>query len=606
MNRLIKETNFVDKNNNQIFDAGEGVSQFDYTLDAQGRKLSAVEKFWMDINDDDVLDEIFNNVRWSYDNAGRLIYEEFDHYDDEYDQTSEWLYDLVGNRLQQTVNGKYTLYDYDANDRLLTEIAGEKKTVYGYDHTQQTSKIVSENGEIVSTTTYEYDVQGRMSVVTIITGNRTEITKYEYGTDGIRVSAEHEIYVDGELQSKTRTEYLNDPKSLTGYSQVLRQTEYDAEGNVIKTISYVIGHQRISQTIEINGEKTEYYFTFDGHGSTRVLLDLAGAVIQLYSFDAYGNALGFNTSEALTEFLYSGEQFDSKIGQQYLRQRYYDPTTGRFNRLDPFFGNITDPQSLHKYLYAHDDSVNGIDPSGEYFTPIVLLVSSLIFGTAMYMGGVGMLLSPPVLLTAGSTFLVVNLLFFLGANFNLLMFAPLRSEIKGLEFLTNYDVANMDNHSIHKDEVRDMLAVLFNVSSNTPPPINWIWNIWRQAISDIYYWTQGDTGPDINQVCGVWVDKVVDEYRIRLGREGYTDVVAKFAEMGITFRKVYWQSIGNNQHVSLCIRLTNKDGKIEEWQLDDGWEFHFVGSPYLRNTTNDPKFINSEQISVEAKQPDNK
>jgi RHS repeat-associated protein len=62
--------------------------------------------------------------------------------------------------------------------------------------------------------------------------------------------------------------------------------------------------------------------------------------------------------------LYSGEQFDSKIGQQYLRQRYYNPATGRFNRLDPFFGNLNDPLSLHKYLYTHADPVNGIDPSG--------------------------------------------------------------------------------------------------------------------------------------------------------------------------------------------------------------------------------------------------
>ncbi|MDR2117203.1 MAG: hypothetical protein LBP87_12565, partial [Planctomycetaceae bacterium] len=74
--------------------------------------------------------------------------------------------------------------------------------------------------------------------------------------------------------------------------------------------------------------------------------------------------MGFDPSVALTEFQYSGEQFDSKIGQQYLRQQYYDPTTGRFNRLDPFFGNLNDPLSLHKYLYTHADPVNGIDPSG--------------------------------------------------------------------------------------------------------------------------------------------------------------------------------------------------------------------------------------------------
>jgi RHS repeat-associated protein len=98
------------------------------------------------------------------------------------------------------------------------------------------------------------------------------------------------------------------------------------------------------------------------------LIDFVGAIVELYAFDAYGNAIGFDPSVALTEFLYSGEQFDSKIGQQYLRARYYDPATGRFNRLDPFFGNLNDPQTFHKYLYTHADPVNGIDQSGMMMT----------------------------------------------------------------------------------------------------------------------------------------------------------------------------------------------------------------------------------------------
>jgi RHS repeat-associated protein len=178
----------------------------------------------------------------------------------------------------------------------------------------------------------------------------------------------HEIDAngDGTFETSKLTEYLNDPLNITGYSQVLKQTETNNETGEITITSYVIGHQRISQTVEKNGESSEYYFTFDGHGSTRVLTDLAGAVVQLYAFDAFGNALGFDPSTALTEFLYSGEQFDAKIGQQYLRQRYYDPSSGRFNRLDPFFGNMSDPLSLHKYLYTHADPVNGIDPSVQF------------------------------------------------------------------------------------------------------------------------------------------------------------------------------------------------------------------------------------------------
>ncbi len=44
--------------------------------------------------------------------------------------------------------------------------------------------------------------------------------------------------------------------------------------------------------------------------------------------------------------------------------RYYNPLTGRFVSMDPENGIITDPRTLHKYLYAGGDPVNGFDPTG--------------------------------------------------------------------------------------------------------------------------------------------------------------------------------------------------------------------------------------------------
>jgi len=392
-------------------DSGEGISQFDYLLDAQGRKIQANEKFWIDSQVKQ------NKVDWTYDNAGRLVREKFDHYDDAFDQTLEFAYDLVGNRLSQTVDkgndgviDQVFAYHYDANDRLLEEFFDgqndgtfEKVTNYGYDHTQQTSKSVSENGTLVSDTTFEYDLQGRMVVVTVVSYDefetviRQERTTYKYGADGIRVSALHEIDADGDgvYESKKLTEYLNDSKSLTGYSQVLRQTDYDESGAVIQSITYIIGLQRIKQIVTDNqGVTQEYYFTFDGHGSTRVLTDALGAIVQyagmgqVFHYDAYGNALGFVMANALTEFLYSGEQFDAKIGQQYLRARYYDSATGRFNRLDPFFGNLSDPQSLHNYLYCHADPVSMVDPTGKVGVAVIVAALSLGFGIATTIGQV--------------------------------------------------------------------------------------------------------------------------------------------------------------------------------------------------------------------------
>ena len=54
----------------------------------------------------------------------------------------------------------------------------------------------------------------------------------------------------------------------------------------------------------------------------------------------------------------------------YLRSRYYMPTTGRFASIDPFGGQANQPQSLHKYLYAHANPVMGTDPLGLFFTYI--------------------------------------------------------------------------------------------------------------------------------------------------------------------------------------------------------------------------------------------
>jgi len=61
---------------------------------------------------------------------------------------------------------------------------------------------------------------------------------------------------------------------------------------------------------------------------------------------------------------YRGEQYDADLGLYYLRARYYNPNTGRFMSRDPEDGHSWDPASLHKYLYANGDPVNGIDPQG--------------------------------------------------------------------------------------------------------------------------------------------------------------------------------------------------------------------------------------------------
>ena len=51
-----------------------------------------------------------------------------------------------------------------------------------------------------------------------------------------------------------------------------------------------------------------------------------------------------------------------------MRSRYYDPSTGRFTQRDKYLGNYTDPLSLNRYTYGHNNPIKYIDPSGYVVT----------------------------------------------------------------------------------------------------------------------------------------------------------------------------------------------------------------------------------------------
>jgi len=100
-------------------------------------------------------------------------------------------------------------------------------------------------------------------------------------------------------------------------------------------------------------------------GSVRQLTNTAGAVTNTYEYDAFGNQIT-HTGTTPNNYLYQGEEWDSDPGLYYLRARYMNPLTGRFVSMDPENGIVTDPKTLHKYIYADGDPVNLKDPTGRY------------------------------------------------------------------------------------------------------------------------------------------------------------------------------------------------------------------------------------------------
>jgi RHS repeat-associated protein len=241
--------------------------------------------------------------------------------------------DDVGNRLARTstlpgVNT--TANGFDANDRLNTDF---------YDA----------NGNTIGSTlgTDAYDFEDRL-----ISRNNGQVV-IVYDGDGNRVR---------KTVAGVTTLFLVDDQNPTGYAQVVEElTSTGGPAQVFRV--YVYGNDLISQDQFDGASWTATFYGYDGHGSVRYLTDITGSVTDAYDYDAFGDLIAVegNTPNL---YLYTGEQFDEDLDLYYNRARYLDTDSGRFWTMDTFRGRLTDPVSLHKYVYASVDPVNGIDPTG--------------------------------------------------------------------------------------------------------------------------------------------------------------------------------------------------------------------------------------------------
>ena len=72
---------------------------------------------------------------------------------------------------------------------------------------------------------------------------------------------------------------------------------------------------------------------------------------------------GSNTVNSTTTIGFRANLFLNVI-RQIHSARYYNTMTGRFVSMDPENGIVTDPKTLHKFIYAAGDPVNLADPTG--------------------------------------------------------------------------------------------------------------------------------------------------------------------------------------------------------------------------------------------------
>lgn len=312
------------------------LSRFDYTYDADGRRTS--------------MTTLEGTTEYVYDAGGQLLLVALPN-----GRIVRYSYDAAGNRTEVTDNGATTGYTVNEMNQYLA--------------VGSTSQSFDPDGNLVSSfgpdgaRSYTYDADGQL--VSAITPQGT--WNYEYDVFGNRIATIH---------NGLRTEYLIDPGGLSSVF-----AEYDGSGAVRAHFAHGLG---LVSRVDTAGPAA--YFQYDANGNTAQLTGSGGAILNTYSYLPFGEPL--SAIEAVANpFTFVGQLgvMREENGLDYMRNRWYDPTQGRFTQQDP----IGLAGGANLYAYVGNSPLTFTDPTG-LVDPISggLLIEGMFVANPSGMGAV--------------------------------------------------------------------------------------------------------------------------------------------------------------------------------------------------------------------------
>jgi RHS repeat-associated protein len=336
-NLILKETLPNGISTSYVYDGDLNISEVSH-VDGEGALLTKYQYSYDAKGNCNTLKEIRPNhtilTTYRYDSLDRLVYRESD------DGTFErYTYDPIGNRLSKETHEESIHYVYDHHNRLIQE--GEID--YSYDSFGNLTQKKSPSFQI----RYSYDPTGKL--ISFEEGSQS--VKFEYDGLGQRISKT--------VNGKT-TYFINDP--IAPLSRVLM--EVNSEGEVKK---YIYGLSRFA----VEEERAHSYFLYSHPGkSISHLIDEQGKVHPL-KYDSFGIS---SDHPPQLSYGFNGEEKDCETGLIFLRQRYYDPSMGRFISPDFLIGDLTNPQTLNPYIFVLNNPISYIDPNGLSATKVPLTI----------------------------------------------------------------------------------------------------------------------------------------------------------------------------------------------------------------------------------------
>jgi RHS repeat-associated protein len=240
----------------------------------------------------------------------------------------EFAYDRYGNRLSQTPTGGTASIPLN---QILIDPTTNHIISGGYSY--------DDAGNTIGDGLFRYVINGanQMTSVTPV-GSSTATATFSYDATGLRVVKNNTIYI------------------YSGRS-VIAEYASGAAANLPTTEHIYRGALRLA-TIS-SGAITYHYAD---HLSVRADADSTGHVVRNYGSYPFGETW-YETGNA-DKWKFTNYENDSESGLNYAGARFHSPRTGRFITLDPLSGRRSNPQSLNRYAYVHNDPINSIDPTG--------------------------------------------------------------------------------------------------------------------------------------------------------------------------------------------------------------------------------------------------
>ena len=326
----------------------------------------------------------------------------------------KYAYDALGNitRISQSTGHFYPLvaYEYDAQNQLT------KETYYNGNGTSA--------GNITRTISYTYDTAGNILSETRTEDGETTTKTYGYGDSEW---ADLLTEVDGQAitydASGNPTSYFGRTMTWTNgrqlktstthaFGAVLRSTyTYDADG-IRKTKTVPINRRGLTCTytfVTQNGKvvrqswRTEsidffydesgrpfamtyqrandapqtYYYVLNLQGDVVKLVDVSGAEVASYEYDAWGGVLSVDGDMAgINPLRYRGYYHDSETGFYYLQSRYYDPAMHRFINADSYASTGQGFIGTNMFAYCHNSPVAFYDTEGNMATEATIAATN--------------------------------------------------------------------------------------------------------------------------------------------------------------------------------------------------------------------------------------